>query len=263
MDKILQVKNLNKTFTSNSFSLFSAPKAVVAANNITFDINRGESFGLVGESGSGKSTIANIIARLLPPDSGQILFNGQNIFKSKGKEARNYYRNLQMVFQDPYATLNPRKTIGWSIGEALRNFGDISREEVKQRVVEALTDVGLNSSYYDRYPHNLSGGQRQRVAIASTIILRPELILIDEGVSALDVSIQAAILNLLNDLKKKYKLTYLFISHDLNVIEYFCDRVAVMYRGDLIEVFDPSVTSVEDRSDYTRKLFDSIPQIYL
>lgn len=263
MDKILEIKDLNKTFVSNNFFLYGKPDLVKAVNNISFDVYRGESFGLVGESGSGKSTVANIIARLQTADSGQILFNGKNIFEFKGKEARNYYRNLQMVFQDPYATLNPRKTIGWSVGEALRNFGGISLEEVRSRVNEALDDVGLNATYYDRYPHHLSGGQRQRVAIASSIIMRPELILIDEGVSALDVSIQAAILNLLNDLKAKYQLTYLFISHDLNVIEYFCDRIAVMYHGDLIEVFDPLETAIEDRAPYTRKLFASIPQIYL
>lgn len=263
MKKLLEVKNISKTFTSRSLFGWNSTNTVIAANDISFDIYQGESFGLVGESGSGKSTIANIITRLETADSGAILFQGRDICQMKGAQARRYYRHLQMVFQDPYTTLNPRKTIGWSVGESLRNFERLTSQELYQLVIDALHDVGLDETYYHQYPHQLSGGQRQRVAIASAIIKRPDLIIIDEGVSALDVSIQATILNLLNTLKDKYQLTYLFISHDLNVIEYFCDRVAVMYRGDLIEIFDPLTTRIEDRAPYTQQLFASIPQIYL
>lgn len=264
MERILEVNNLEKTYTSvaNLFKLYrqSQTKAV---DKVSFHINKGESFGLVGESGSGKSTVANIIAGLVKADAGQVIFKGQDVLQMTTAQRRATYKYMQMVFQDPYSTLNPKKTVGWSISEALFNQNELSKKEIKDRAIQALEDVNMDASYYDRYPHNLSGGQRQRISIASAIISKPDMIIIDEGVSSLDVSIQASILNLLNDLKAKYGLTYLFISHDLNVIEYFCDRIAVMYQGRLVEVFNAETFDMDEHDAYTKSLFDAIPEIYL
>ena len=263
MKDILQVKNVSKVFTSKGTFFKRNRSDYIAVNNVSFSIQENESFGLVGESGSGKTTLAHIIAGLIEANSGMVLFDDENISNFSFQDKKKYYESVQMIFQDSNAVLNPNKTIGWSIGEGLRNMGKFSQKEIRKKVEETLSDVGLDISYYDSFPNNLSGGQRQRVSIASAIIIEPKFIIIDEGVSALDVSIQASILNLLNLLKKKYQLTYLLISHDLNVIEYFCDRVAVMYRGDLIEIFDPLHTHIEERNAYTQKLFASIPNIYL
>ena len=264
MTHILEIKHMSKTFNESSFLLRrrfdNTPPAV---DDFSLSIASGESFGLVGESGSGKSTVANSIMGLVKPEAGEILFEGHDLLTMSQQERRALYQEMQMVFQDPYSTLDPKKTVGWSIMEPLNIHKIGSKAERKQMVLEALTDVELDEAYFNSYPHQLSGGQRQRIAIASAIVLRPKLLVIDEGVSSLDVSIQAAILNLLNDLKKKYQLTYLFISHDLNVIEYFCDRIAVMYHGKLVEIFDSADTDVSKRADYTKKLFESIPQIYL
>lgn len=264
MAVMLEINNLSKTF-SQSGALFKPKSASTtkAIDDLSLVILSGESFGLVGESGSGKSTVANSIMGLVNPEEGEILFEGQDLLKMNHRERRQVYQNLQMVFQDPYSTLDPKKTIGWSIMEPLTIHKIGTKAERKELVIQALHDVELDETYYSRYPHELSGGQRQRIAIASTIILKPKFLIIDEGVSSLDVSIQAAILNLLNDLKAKYSLTYLFISHDLNVIEYFCDRIAVMNHGKLVEVFDAADEKRHEREAYTQKLFNAIPPIYL
>lgn len=262
MTHIIEVNHICKTFHSSRFLLKKHHNETQALNDISFNIHHNESLGLVGESGSGKSTLANIIMLLEHPDCGEILFNQKSIHTLSNQERKDYYRSVQMVFQDPLKSLNPKKTIGWSISEALVNLGNLSPAEIKKKVYQSLRDVGLDESFYDYYPNQISGGQRQRATIAAAIVVEPQLLIIDEGVSALDVSIQAAILNLLNDLKTQYNLTYLFISHDLNVIEYFCDRVVVFQQGKLIEIFDPEKTSIQLRSDYTQKLYDAIPKIY-
>lgn len=264
MEPILSIKHIAKTFHSNgSLFQFGRKKVTHALKDISFNVYPGESFGVVGESGSGKTTLANVIMGMVTPDAGEIYFENRDLLKMSHEERRSVYLDLQMVFQDPYSTLDPKKTIGWSIMESLLIFGSETKEECQDKVMQVLNDVDLDETYFYKYPHELSGGQRQRIAIASSIILRPKFIIIDEGVSSLDVSIQAAILNLLNDLKERYQLTYLFISHDLNVIEYFCDRIAVMYNGDLIEVFETENSDINERAPYTKKLFDAIPQIYL
>lgn len=264
MMPILKVEKVTKHFSRARSHFFSLkPNLVTAVKEVSLEIMAGESFGIVGESGSGKTTLANIIMGLIEPDAGEVLFEGQKMNPLTAKERRKFATEIQMVFQNPYATLDPRKTVGWSIQEPLIIHQKGTPQQQYQEVVKVLEEVELDESYYHRYPHELSGGQRQRIAIASAIILRPKLIVIDEGVSALDVSIQAAILNLLNELKRSYHLTYLFISHDLNVVEYFCDRVAVMYKSELVEIIDPAQKEREKLHPYTQKLFAAIPKMYL
>lgn len=258
MEGILNVENLSKIYTNPAKHLFDKKKSFYAVKDVSFDLFEGESLGLVGESGSGKSTIALMIMDLVKPSQGKIYFQGKELGSLQGEDKKYMKRNIQMVFQDPYASLNPKKTVGWSLREPLTIHKVGTKEEQDERVREVLEVVGLSKDYEDSYPNELSGGQRQRVAIAIALILRPKILIIDEGVSALDVSIQASILNLLLDLQQKYHLTYLFISHDLNVIEYFCDRIAVLYQGQLQEIFDPEDLKKDRRSPYTKKLFQAI-----
>lgn len=230
MDSLLILENIRKEYRS-------AYGKVKALCESSLDIKRGEILGLVGESGSGKSTMANIIVRLISPDGGRIIFNGVEISSLNEREFRKYRRDIQMVFQDPYSSINPKKRIGYLLNECLKiHEKGMSREERGKKVDDSLIEVGLDPSYAVRYPDSLSGGQRQRVAIALALILRPTLIVLDEPVSALDVSVEAQILNLLADLRAKYELTYLFISHDLNVVSYLADRIAVMYLGSIVEL---------------------------
>ena len=249
MDSLLKLDGVSKEYKS-------AYGRVRALCESSLEIERGEILGLVGESGSGKSTMANIIVRLISPDKGKIVFNGVEISSLPARAFRKFRREIQMVFQDPYSSINPKKSIGYLLKECLKIYEKgMSDEEMERKVSESLDEVGLDSSYAKRYPASLSGGQRQRVAIALALIIRPKLIVLDEPVSALDVSVEAQILNLLLDLRKKHGLTYLFISHDLNVVSYIADRIAVMYLGSIVELGKTEDILGAMAHPYTKALF--------
>ena len=249
MDSLLKMENISKEYKTPY-------GRIKALRETSLEIERGEILGLVGESGSGKSTLANIIVRLIGSDGGRIVFNGEDITGLSEREFRKYRREIQMVFQDPYSSINPRKKIGYLLRECLRiHDKHLNEDEAERRVAESLEEVGLDPSYASRYPSNLSGGQRQRAAIALSLILRPRLIVLDEPVSALDVSVEAQILNLLMDLREKHGLTYLFISHDLNVVSYMADRIAVMYLGSIVEIGRTKEILGEMAHPYTKALF--------
>lgn len=256
MEEILKVENIGKIYKSSS--LIFRKKENVALKNINFTINKGEIFGLVGESGSGKTTLANIILRLVKENEGKIYFKGKDISKFSKEELFNYRRELQVVFQNPYSALNPKKTIGFSLKEILNIHNIYSEEEKNEKVLKVLKDIELEEDILNQYPSSLSGGQKQRIAIGQALIIDPEFLIIDEGVSALDVSIQAQILNLINSLQEEYNFTCLFISHDLNVISYLCDRIAVLLNGELVDLFKTEDLKDTNRNEYTKKLFSSI-----
>jgi oligopeptide transport system ATP-binding protein len=232
---------------------------VKAVENVSFEIYPGETVGLVGESGCGKSTLGRLCTQLLPVTSGNIFFDGVDLTKLRGEKLRQYRRQLQMIFQDPYSSLNPRMTVGDIIAEPLENFGLLRGRAKDQRVQELLKIVGLNPYFNNRYPHEFSGGQRQRIGIARALALRPKLIVADEPISALDVSIQAQIINLMEDLQKEFQLTYLFIAHDLSVVRHISDRVMVMYLGKIVEVADSIEIYRNPRHPYTKALLSAIP----
>ncbi|CQR46813.1 Oligopeptide transport ATP-binding protein OppF [Paraliobacillus sp. PM-2] len=261
VDSIIEVKNLTKTYKVAKKKLSQKATYIHAVKDVSFQVFSGETFGIVGESGSGKSTIAHLIMGINKMTDGKINFKGRNITHLSRSENKELYRQLQIVFQDPYSSLNPKRSIEWILTEPLIIHKIGTKEWRKKRVIEVLEEVGLGESYLKKMPHELSGGQRQRVVIASALILQPEVIIIDEGVSSLDVSIQASILNLLNDLKAKHNLTYIFISHDLNVVQYFCDRIAVVYLGEFIELFHTEEYNQVEHADYTEKLFNAIPSV--
>lgn len=253
---ILRVDNLKKHFLIKNKQKSFFLKAV---DGVSFDMEEGKTFGLVGESGCGKSTTAKMIIKLLEPSSGSILMNGTDLVPLKGKEMSPYRKNIQMVFQDPYASLNPRMTIEKTIMDPLKIHGIGTAAERKKRVDELLELVGLDKRYAKRYPHEFSGGQRQRIGIARALALNPRIIILDEPVSALDVSVQSQILNLLKQLQKELKLTYLFISHNLAVVEYMCDTVAVMYLGKITEYADKKSLFCNPEHPYTKALLSAVP----
>jgi peptide/nickel transport system ATP-binding protein/oligopeptide transport system ATP-binding protein len=261
MDKdskeLLVVKNLKMHFPVKSEGLFEHKKYVKAVDGISFSIYEGETLGLVGESGCGKSTTGKMLVKLLNPTEGSISYNGKDIIGMSKKKFRGLRKEIQMIFQDPYSSLDPRRTVGKTIGEPLKENGIDCN--VKEKTLEYMKEVGLREEFHDRYPHEFSGGQRQRVGVARALVLNPTLIVCDEPVSALDVSIQAQILNLMNDLQEKFSLTYLFISHDLSVVKHICDRIAVMYLGRIVELTTKNELFENPKHPYTRALLDAIP----
>lgn len=258
---LLKVEHLHKEFPTGSGFMGGkfSKKVVSAVNDLSFEIRAGETFGLVGESGCGKSTTGRAIMHLDPPTSGKVYFEGRDISKMNKKELKAMRREMQFIFQDPYASLNPRMTIGEIISEPMVIHGIGTPEERIERVRELLDVVGLNPEHINRYPHEFSGGQRQRVGIARSFILRPKLIICDEPVSALDVSIQAQVLNLLKDLQKQYGTAYLFIAHDLSVVQHISGRVAVMYLGKMVELSDWKSLYAEPNHPYTQALLSAVP----
>ncbi|WP_236642012.1 ABC transporter ATP-binding protein [Dokdonia sinensis] len=257
---LLEVVNVEKTYFSSS-GLFAKNKAVRAVDDVSFKLYEGETLGLVGESGCGKSTLGKAILQLDPATKGSILYKGIDITKLKGKALRNLRREIQIIFQDPFASLNPRLTVGQAIIEPMdvhKLYG--SKPERKEKVMELLERVGLEREHYNRYPHEFSGGQRQRIGIARTIAVQPKLIICDESVSALDISVQAQVLNLLNELKEGYNFTYIFISHDLAVVKYMADQLVVMQSGKIEELGEADAIYANPQSGYTEKLIGAIPR---
>jgi oligopeptide/dipeptide ABC transporter ATP-binding protein len=254
---LVRVENLVKHFPVGAG--FLGRQVVHAVDGVNLEIQPGETLGLVGESGCGKSTLGRVIVQLLPATSGHVYFKDVDMTKVRGEKLRRTRQQIQMIFQDPYASLNPRMTVGDIVGEPLRNFGVARGRKAEQRVQEMMRVVGLNPSYVNRYPHEFSGGQRQRIGIARALVLNPSFIVADEPVSALDVSIQAQIVNLMEDLQEKFDLTFLFIAHDLSVVRHMSDRIAVMYLGKIVEI-GPS-DGIRDRPlhPYTKVLESSVP----
>jgi len=259
-DIVYEIKDLKKYYEIN-LGLFKKPKIVKAVNGISFNVKKGEILSIVGESGCGKSTTAKLLLKIEEPTSGTILFGGEDITKLKHEELSEYRKKVQIIFQDPYSSLNPRWKVGSIIGEPLKLNTKMSNSEIKQRVLYLMDKVGMESAWYERYPHQFSGGQRQRIGIARALALNPEIIVCDEPVSALDVSIQAQVLNLLLDLQEEFNLTYIFISHDLSVVEHISDRIVVMYFGDIVELKSVDDLFSNPEADYTKKLLSAIPTI--
>jgi peptide/nickel transport system ATP-binding protein len=257
---LLRVKNLAKSYFSKVGG-FGKKQEVKAVNGISFEVFEGETLGLVGESGCGKSTLGKVILQLEKATKGSIFYKGKEITSLKSKDLRYLRKDIQLIFQDPYSSLHPRKIIGQAIIEPMEVHGiGISKKQRKEKAIELLSRVGLEASYFNRYPHELSGGQRQRVGIARTIAMEPKLVICDESVSALDISVQAQVLNLLNELKEDFGFTYIFISHDLAVVKYMADQLLVMNKGAIEEIGDADEVYANPVRQYTKKLIDSIPK---
>jgi ABC-type oligopeptide transport system ATPase subunit len=255
---LLEVRHLTKEFTRRR-GLFGKGPAVRAVDDVSFAIERGETFGLVGESGSGKTTTGRCILRLIEPTSGEVLFNGRDVLALSRRELRGARRDMQIVFQDPYSSLNPRMRVADIVEEPLIIHKLGTKAERRARVRELFALVGLDPGHLRRYPHEFSGGQRQRIGLARALALNPSLIIADEPVSALDVSVQAQVVNLLMDLQQRLELTYLFIAHDLRLVEHICSRVAVMYLGRIVEMGDTAKLFAAPQHPYTRALLSAIP----
>lgn len=258
-DVLLKVNNLVKHFPIHRGILQKQVGAVRAVDDVSFYIKKGETLGLVGESGCGKSTTGRAVLQLYRPTSGEVVFDGKDLTKIKGEELRAMRRKMQMIFQDPYASLNPRMTVGEIIGEPLLVHGVASQSEVEDRVKQLLELVRLNPSFSSRYPHEFSGGQRQRIGIARSLALQPSLIVCDEPISALDVSIQAQVVNLLEELQGQFNLTYLFIAHDLSMVRHISDRVAVMYLGVIVEMTSRNELYSKPLHPYAQALLSAVP----
>ena len=254
--KILEIKNLTKFFPVSHGLLGNSQTVVKAVDNVSFSINKGETLGLVGESGCGKTTAGRTIIRLYEPTKGQIIFEGQDITKANMKPHR---RKMQMIFQDPYASLNPRMTVGDIVGEPMDIHNLEKGNERKEKIYSLLETVGLNKEHANRYPHEFSGGQRQRVGIARALAVQPEFIICDEPISALDVSIQAQIVNMLEDLQQTLGITYLFIAHDLSMVKHISNKVGVMYLGKLVELATSEELYAKPAHPYTQALLSAIP----
>jgi oligopeptide/dipeptide ABC transporter ATP-binding protein len=259
-DELLVVEDLTKHFPVTRGIVFQKKiGAVKAVDGVSLTVRKGETLGVVGESGCGKSTMARCIMRLLDPTGGKIVFEGRDITRLSRSEMRPVRRDMMMIFQDPYASLNSRKRVGFIVGEPLEVHGIGTPAEIKRRVQELLEIVGLNPEHYNRFPHEFSGGQRQRIGIARALAVNPKLVVCDEPVSALDVSVQAQILNLLKNLQKDFNLTFVFIAHDLNVVRYISDRVMVMYLGKMAEFANAKDLYVAPRHPYTGALLSAVP----
>jgi len=256
---LLEVRDLKKYFPIRKGVISREVGRVHAVDDVTFAVQEGETLGLVGESGCGKSTLGRTIVRLLPPSAGDIVFQGRSIGRLGTRALRPLRREMQMVFQDPYASLNPRKRVGSIIGDPMKIHGLGDRRERRQRVQELLETVGLSPEHYNRFPHEFSGGQRQRIGVARALALRPKLVVADEPVSALDVSIQAQMINLLDELQDEFRLTYLFIAHDLGVVRHVSDRIAVMYLGKLVELSPAEELYSRPIMPYTEALLSAVP----
>ncbi len=261
VENILEIKNLNVIYKTKS-SFLSEPKTVNAVNDVTLEVKKGEILAIAGESGCGKSTLAKAIMKLVEAQSGEILLENKNILNlKKREELKNFYKKVQIIFQNPYSSLNPKMRIGQILKEPLEINTELSKKEIEEIVKDRIKKVGLDENCLELYPHEFSGGQRQRIAIARALILNPEFIIADEPVSALDVSIQAQIINLLKQLKDESGLTFLFISHDLSVIKYISDRIAVMYLGEIIEIGTTEELFSEPKHPYTKALLSSVPEL--
>lgn len=258
---LLQVQNLTTQFISKKGFIKPTITVLNAVDEVSFNVYKGETLGLVGESGCGKSTLGRSILRLIEPSSGKVIYNNRNLLDLSVQQMLQMRSKMQLIFQDPFSSLNPRITVGNAIAEPMEVHGIVkSKEEIREKVIKLLLRVGLTAQHYDRYPHEFSGGQRQRIGIARTLAVEPEFIVCDESVSALDVSVQAQVLNLLNELKNEFKLTYIFISHDLSVVKYMCDTIIVMQKGKIVEMAEANQLYRNPQSEYTKKLIAAIPK---
>ena len=257
---LLEVTDLVRHYDLPREKLFSPPPTVKALNGVSFSVQPGRSMGIVGESGSGKSTIARLVMALDKPTSGSVKLQGRDLHTLSREDLRAARRDLQMVFQDPYGSLDPRQTVARIVAEPLEALAETSRAEQRERASESLSAVGLRTSDLDKYPHEFSGGQRQRIAIARALITRPKLIVADEPVSALDVSVQAQVLNLMQDLQQQFGISYLLISHDLAVVNHLCDEVCVLHRGLVVERGDPQQLFAHAEHPYTQALLAAVPR---
>lgn len=259
-EALFKIQDLEKRYEIKR-GLFQAPKVINAVNKINFEVQQGETLSIVGESGCGKSTTAKMLLNIEKPTEGKIFFKGKDIAEFSAEEWKEYRKKVQIIFQDPYSSLNPRWTVGQIIAEPLVLNTELSKTEIKEKVLALMKKVGLQEAWYERYPHQFSGGQRQRIGIARALALNPEVIVCDEPVSALDVSIQAQVLNLLLDLQDEFNLTYIFISHDLSVVEHISDRIIVMYFGDIVEKAGVEELFAAPKHEYTKKLLSAIPKL--
>ncbi|RYL95207.1 dipeptide ABC transporter ATP-binding protein [Sporolactobacillus sp. THM7-4] len=260
-EKILEVKDLKKFFYAHKGLIGNHRQEIKAVDGINFSVFRGETLGIVGESGCGKSTMGRAILQLQKPTEGSVTFEGIELTRLKNHKLRKLRKDIQMIFQDPFGSLNPRMTVGAMLKETVQTHHVVKSNETKEYVENMLEQVGLKKSFYSRYPHEFSGGQRQRISIARALAVKPKMIVCDEAVSALDVSVQAQILNLLQRLKKQYGLTYLFISHDLSVVKHISDRVAVMYLGQIVELADKKEMFNNPLHPYMKALLSAIPLV--
>lgn len=260
-DNLLEIKNLEVVYKTKK-NILGSEQIVHAVNNVSLNVKKGEILAIAGESGCGKSTLAKTIMKLIEAKNGEIIFENQNILKlNKRDELKNFYQKIQIIFQNPYSSLNPKMKIGQILREPLEINTNLKKDAINEIVLEKIKKVGLDKNCLELYPHEFSGGQRQRIAIARSLILNPEFIIADEPVSALDVSIQAQIINLLKQLKEDYNLTFLFISHDLSVIKYLSDRIAIMYLGEILEIGKTEEIFEKPKHPYTQALLSAVPEL--